>query len=40
MGAAPDTVSLATRANAGDSAALNELLAELLLREAVDILAD
>lgn len=29
MGAAPDTVSLATRANAGDSAALNELLAEL-----------
>jgi len=29
MGAAPDTVSLATRANTGDSAALNELLAEL-----------
>jgi RNA polymerase sigma factor (sigma-70 family) len=29
MAAASDTVSLATRANAGDSAALNELLAEL-----------
>lgn len=29
MGVAPDTVSLATRANTGDSAALNELLAEL-----------
>jgi RNA polymerase sigma factor (sigma-70 family) len=29
MGVAPDTVSLAGRANAGDSAALNELLTEL-----------
>lgn len=29
MGVAPDTVSLATRANAGDSGALNELLTEL-----------
>lgn len=29
MEVAPDTVSLATRAHAGDSAALNELLAEL-----------
>jgi RNA polymerase sigma factor (sigma-70 family) len=29
MEAAPGTVSLATRANAGDAAALNELLAEL-----------
>jgi RNA polymerase sigma-70 factor (ECF subfamily) len=29
MGVAPDTLSLASRANAGDSAALNELLTEL-----------